>query len=127
MNRDRQPDEGCAAAEGETLAQDVHEAMRLLGWTAPVCDEDVLRAEAELAAKPPELPRALQDPNAVFDRPAQPPAAGPRLPFPANADIDATLARAARECGHITPEIEEAMRRDREAAERERDRAQEDP
>ena len=35
--------------------------------------------------------------------------------------VDATLARAAREGGNVPPEIEEAMKRDRDAAEAELD------
>ena len=125
--RNRRSD-GAPAERDEALADKVHAAMRSLGWTVPLRAEDVLSAEADLAEHAPDLPEELRDAERVFER------AGPRaeaarlvLPFPADADIDATLARAAREGGRLTGEIEEAMRRDREAAERERQDDQEDP
>jgi len=117
---DRQPTDS-----GDPLPV-IHEAMRSLGWTVPQCEEDVLCAEAELAASPSPLPADLHDPNAAFQRRDESAGSEVLLPFPGDADIDATLARAAREAGHIPPEIEQAMRRDREAAERKHKDAQED-
>jgi hypothetical protein len=106
-------------ADDEALAAEIHQAIRSLGWAVPQCEADVLQAEAELAASPVGLPEELRDPKAVFDRAGKGAKAPPvSLQFPGDVAIDATLARAAREAGRITPEIEEAMRRDREAAER---------
>jgi len=114
------------AEDNDDVSPDVQAALRSLGWTAPQCEEDVLAAESELATQRLPLPEKLQDPKAVFDGATEhgetPPSV---LRFPGDPDIDATLARAAREGGHITPEIEEVMRRDREAAEREMDNGEE--
>ena len=108
--------------EGDAeLLGDVHAALTSLGWIPPQSEADVARAEQELAAA--ELPDALADAKAVFERPVAPSRANiPCLPSAADPYIDATLARAAREGGPIAPEIEERMRRDRGAAEREFDR-----
>ena len=98
---------------------DVHRAMRSLGWAMPESEADVRRAEEDLDANPVSLPDALADPKAVFEREHRPDSTIPmRLPFSGSSYIDATLARAAREGGEITPEVEDAMRRDRKAAER---------
>lgn len=99
--------------------RDLHDAMRALGWVVPECDADVARAEDALSADPVALPEALQDARAVFEGRSDPSRAAPaRLPLSGSRYIDATLARAAREGGTITPEVEQTMRRDREAAER---------
>jgi hypothetical protein len=114
------------ARDDEALAADVHEAMVQAGWTVPTAPEDVAAAETQLAGKRIPLPEALREPGAVFERPdTEAGGEARRIPFPGSADIDATLARAAREAGRLTPEVEEAMRRDREAAERELDDAEE--
>jgi len=110
------------------LARDVHAALVSLGWVVPECDADVAQAEAELAAAPVPLPDALNDPGAVLDGASDRARVVPmRLPLPGRTDIDATLARAAREGGEIPPEIEQAMRCDREAAERDAQTEPTDP
>ena len=111
---------------GEAIAAQVYRALGELGWTVPQSERDIGRAEDEQAEGAAALPEALRDPKAVFDRP---PARGGAkvIGFLGAADIDATLARAAREGGRLTPEIEEAMRRDREAAERELEEHQDTP
>lgn len=102
------------------MAEDVLAALESLGWVVPRSESEVRRAESELAADPAPLPPGLTDPAGVLDGP-DPSVDGsaPAIPFPRDVEIDATLARVAREGGEITPAIEEAMRRDREAAERE--------
>jgi hypothetical protein len=105
--------------DDEDIAPDVHQAAKSLGWVVPQSEEDVLQAERELSKQPAALPEELQDPKEVFERGAACGAAESKsLEFPPDPDIDATLNRAAREGGRITPEIEERMRQDREAAER---------
>jgi hypothetical protein len=102
------------------MAGDVHEAMKALGWAVPQDEEEVEQAEQALGRSPVPLPESLRDPEAVFERGGRGEQGRPSaLAFPGSADIDATLARAAREAGRLTPEIEQRMRRDREAAERE--------
>lgn len=113
--------------DDQTLVAEVYRALGELGWTVPLCERDVGRAEDEQAEGAAALPEALRDPKAVFDRAAGP-AGGPKvIPFPGAAEIDATLARAAREGGRLTPDIEQAMRHDREAAERELEEHQDTP
>ena len=107
------------AANPEALAAEVHATLRAHGMLVPRDEGAVRRAEAE---PPPPLPAELQDPDAAFARGAEASGLAARVaPFAGDAAVDATLARAARECGRLTPEIEAAMRRDREAAEREMD------
>jgi hypothetical protein len=117
------PDKNTPPPRGESereLADDVYDALHSLGWIVPQTEADVLRAETELAEAPPDLPVELQDAQAVLEGSRPRGGAAPRpLAFPPNADVDSTLARAAREGGRICPEVEEAMRRDRQAAERE--------
>jgi len=122
--RNRQPPPG----PRRTLETDVHEAMRALGWVPPQCEDDVHAAEAELDLAAVRLPAALADPPAGrAGRPGGSERVGPPLRFPADPDIDATLARAAREGGQVPPEIEQIMRRDREAAERQARHGPESP
>ena len=105
-------------AERPDLQRNVHEALKSIGWTAPECEDDVRRAEAESAAGAAPLPGSLADAAAVFEGKAGGglanvcPAA-----FSPDAQVEENLARAARGGGKIPPEIEERMRRDREDAE----------
>lgn len=109
-------------ADAPALAADVGEALRSMGWLVPSCEDDVAEAERRQAERPAALPEELREPRAAFDRAARPGTGGPRpVQFAGDYAVDATLARAAREGGRLTPEIEEAMRRDREAAEREQE------
>ena len=108
--------------DDEEMGGEVREALSLLGWVLPQREEDVAFAERDLAEHPVALPGELGDAAAVFEREDDEGEVvlGP-LPSSADAYLDATLARAAREGSEITAEIEERMRRDREAAEREAD------
>ena len=105
----------------------VHEALRADGLMVPRTEDEVRRAEAELARDPVELPEALKEPPEI----GAPADAGgghalepTRLRGPARIYDD--MARAAREGRSIPAEIEEVLRRDREAAERETDGANAD-
>ncbi len=101
---------------------DVHQAMRSLGWLVPECEDDVRRAETQLAGTAPPLPAELADAAAVFQGKlgGGAPDMGP-IAFGPDAQAEGNLARAARQGGKIPPEIEDRMRRDREDAERELD------
>src|SRR3954447_7530613 len=46
----------------------VERAMQVCGWLLPTSVEAVLRAEAELKAKPIPLPERLRDPFRLLDR-----------------------------------------------------------
>jgi len=104
--------------DAEKVAPDIREAARRLGWVVPTGEQEVREAEREAEANPVELPATLQNAKEVFQR-ADRPAQGRIAALGGRGDpqVEATLARAAREPGHLTPEIREAMRRDRKAAE----------
>ncbi|MBN1344546.1 MAG: hypothetical protein JXQ73_17785 [Phycisphaerae bacterium] len=113
---DRQPEQA-----PDPLDRHVDRALREMGWTVPQTEDDVRSAEVELAEfmRPEDLPPELNDPGAVLDRPSDAPHAAPNpLQFPQGHEIEENLARAAREGIRIPPELEEILRRDREAAER---------
>ncbi|KPK85459.1 MAG: hypothetical protein AMJ81_03545 [Phycisphaerae bacterium SM23_33] len=97
----------------------MHQALKSMGWAVPEAEDEVRRAEAELAQSPAALPESLADAAAVFEARAGGPDEARVVSFPAEAASEDHLARAAREGGPIPSEIEERMRRDREAAERE--------
>jgi hypothetical protein len=101
------------------LEQQVYKAFVAKGWIIPQTEEDVARAEAELAKGCEELPAELRDLYAVLKRSRRPRAGV--LPL-SPAECDETLmhlARAARAGREIPPEVEERMKRDRAAAEQE--------
>jgi hypothetical protein len=93
------------------------DALGELGWLVPETEEAVARAEAELSATPMPLPPDLQDADAVWRAANRP----HPLPLPVDESVGNTLARAAREGGAVTPEIEARMREDRRRAEAELD------
>lgn len=101
----------------EALEQAVYEAMKSLGWIIPQIPEDVEKSEAELAKHPIEIPARLRDAEAVFRETS---GSRCRAPVPPTDFVsEENLARVAREGAAVPPEIEERMRRDREAAEHE--------
>jgi hypothetical protein len=112
--------------ENPALLQEVRAGLAHMGWLMPQEEKQVAAAEGDLAARgTPRCPPALRDPSAVFSGRAAPlstreaPGLGP------SAEARQALARAAREAGRITPEIEQRMRRDRKAAENEMDKGDE--
>jgi len=116
--KSRRPPPAGPNADDPQLAADVHDALRSLGWVVPLCEPEALAAED--AAAEVELPESLSDPQAVLAG-TWVTARTPAPPLPGDPGIDATLARAAREAGHLAPDVEQAMRRDRQAAERQRE------
>lgn len=101
----------------DELSAAIHRALGQEGWTVPVDETAVAEAEAwlreEQAPLPPELER---DPLSLLSSsPAH--ATTCRAPVWPCEPVETTLARAAREGGALSAEVEEAMRRDREAAE----------
>lgn len=98
----------------------LYDALRLGGELLPQNVEDVRRAEAELAECPIPVPVNFQDPYAVLDNAdAHAPSILP-LSLAANQTVNdlKELARAAREGGEITSEIEGRMKRDKAATRR---------
>lgn len=104
----------------DAIARAVDDAMRSVGWTLPQDEDAVAAAERDLADHLVDLPDSLTDATHTFDRAAAPDVTL-RLPAAANPDIDAALARAAREGRSIPPHIEQRMREDRAAAESQAD------
>ncbi len=109
MNRNRQ-------SKDDALNRELHRLMTSSDWTAPQTEDDVTRAEAELVDARAELPMGLRDPADVFERETSDEVSG-IVPPAMERDVDAALRRAAREGGRLTPEIEQRMKRDRQAAE----------
>ena len=109
-------------AQEQALAADIHQALSDLGWVPPTSADQVAEAEGQLSGADAPLPDSLRDGEAVFDRDERDATPAVTLRFDTDDDIDATLRRAAREGGQISPEVEERMRRDRQAAEDELDR-----
>ena len=103
------------------LECDVHEALKAMGWLMPESEAEVQPAEAEVPERAAPLPAALLDPDKVFT--GRSGAAAPLQALPLDTVADEHLARAARAGGPIPPEIEERMRRDRQAAEDELDQS----
>jgi len=105
----------------QAISDATHETIRQAGWTMPIDEESVAAAEARTTDDLPELPESLRDPRF-------PSAAGSKsgvrvVPLWDPTVLAAPMARAAREGGSVPGEVEEAMERDREIAERElRDR-----
>ena len=121
--RNEQKPERHPGAQTEAELALIHEASRFLGWVVPTSEKEVLIAERDLDANPVILPERLRDPKDLFDQPGRSaPQTGMLAHFPDNPQVGATLARAAREAGRLTPEVEERMQRDRKAAEERQDK-----
>jgi hypothetical protein len=109
------------SAGADAMSRELAAALRTLGWTMPKTASEVAAAEARLAREQIVLPESLLDADAVLQR-----RPGRVLPFRPHAEKTGdvaleNLSRAAREGGEIPPDVEQAMREDRERAERERD------
>ena len=104
----------------QPLERDVHEALKAMGWLMPESEAEVQAAEAEVPESAAPLPAALMDPDKVLTGQS---GAAPAAALPLGIVADEHLARAARAGGPIPPEIEEQMRRDRQAAEDELDQS----
>jgi hypothetical protein len=104
-------------ANRSLLERELLLAIRAEGWLAPETEQEVLEAEKTLAAERITMPTSLDHPRGLLYR-----ADGARtihLPQPKieSAEETENLARAAREGGKISPEVEERMKKDRDAAE----------
>ena len=91
------------------------ESARSLGWLLPETEQQVAAEEENLEDV--QLPPSLLDPYAVLDRVAAS-TKKPRTDPASSEELEQELARAAREgAGQIPAEVEDQMKRDREAAE----------
>jgi hypothetical protein len=117
MSTHKKPEKDDPPPSKANLERHVYEAMRSLGWIIPTTEEDVARAESMLSREAVELPEELKNPYHILESmDTDCPASDPE-PVPVDAEVEENLARAAREGGVIRPEIEQRMRRDRQAAE----------
>jgi len=108
-------------AEPDGLSRGIDAALGVTGARLPRTEREVAAAEAALVEGDVRLPAALADANVVFERSGETDGSEPTArPLPTAKDVEVELARAAREGGVVTPEIEKRMRTDREAAERSR-------
>jgi hypothetical protein len=101
----------------------VMDAMVDLGWLVPQNEAQVASAEVQCPKQP--LPQVLRNPGVLLKRDTVHPKVV-ALSGQERIEISSTLARAAREGGAISFEIEQIMKRDREAAERKRQTGRED-
>ncbi len=117
MMDSRQPDKS-SGNDADRLCQDVRVALKSMGWLVPESEEQVRQAEASLADSSAAIPEDLVDPEAVWRRASEVSQSGSgSLGFPADQATEQHMARAAREGGEISPEIEDKMHRDRKDAE----------
>jgi len=101
----------------DAIGDAIHQALRQADWRIPTDEASVADAEARLAEDRPALPASLQNPE--FPSDADNSSAGKVVPLWDSAIISAPMARAARQGGTVSPEIEEVMKRDRRIAEQE--------
>ena len=94
----------------------IHEAIRQAGWAIPTDEESVAAAEARMENNMPELPERLNSPEFPSVT-KKSPMTGKVIPLWDPSTLSAPMARAAREGGSVSPEIEKIMKRDREMAE----------
>jgi hypothetical protein len=117
MSTQKKPEKNEPSPNDVSLERQVFEAMRSLGRIIPTSEEDVERAEALLAKECVGLPEELKDPYQTLESMDSDCPSFEAKCQPANEQVEANLARAAREGGAILPEIEQRMRRDRRDAE----------
>jgi hypothetical protein len=99
------------------LDREILHAMHDENWLAPETEEAVKRAEARLEGEKITIPTSFEHPRDLLRH-------GGKIRIIRRSDRNAQsdearedLARAAREGGTITPEIEERMKADRDRAE----------
>jgi hypothetical protein len=102
-----------------TLGELLDSALQSVGLTIPMTEEQVGRAEVEINEAAVRLPERLTDPYRVLDEQSSLSPSMPLAPQDVDSGVVAELARAAREGSAIPASVEAAMRRDRDAAERE--------
>jgi hypothetical protein len=104
--------------EGSNLEQLVHEALLRNGWVIPQTVEEVLKVQDDFPDENEQLPDALKDPYTVLNRSTERAKRVSALSLP-DQESQEVMGRAARLGGEISSEVEERMKRDRQAAEEE--------
>ena len=100
------------------LERKIYATLRSKGLIIPITAQEVLDAEAMMKGNMIELPEELRDPEVILNRSKQKLSIKFSPLSSSNKEMEENLARAAREDGNISPEIEERMRKDREVAEK---------
>ena len=108
------------AAEGadEQFVAELYRALKDAGSIIPVTEADVAEIDGLPQRRFHEVPSVLLDAKAVFAKIGEPQSCVLKPTPHVNLEVQQNLARAAREGGHIPPEVEDKMRRDRKQAER---------
>lgn len=99
------------------LEREVLRAMREEGWLAPETEAEVLEAETKLAVEQIEMPAPPEHPRELLHRPVRIRTIHHPHPESESTEMAENLARAAREGGKLSPETEQRMKKDRDAAE----------
>lgn len=105
----------------ECLEQELFLHYQRTGKLIPCTPEDVARAEAEDLKHPVTLSARLRNPDLFGESPGEGDSRVLEFPRVVNSALE-NLARAAREGGTISPEVETKMEEDRANAEREVDK-----
>ena len=104
------------AEQNEQLNRLVFQALERDGSLIPTTPQAVARAEAELDDEDIELPASLADFDSALHLASQKHLMD-CTPLQIPTGTEENLARAAREGGNVSPEVEAQMRADRAAAE----------
>lgn len=96
----------------------LYEYLRRTGKIIPQSTEDIAEALAALKPESVTLPECLRA-ALVIEKACDSPGRIIKMPPRQAREVVENLARAAREGGTISPEVEAQMKRDRERAERE--------
>lgn len=100
------------------LERKIYATLRAKGLIIPITAQEVLDAETLMKGNMVEIPKELRDPEVILNRAKQKLSIKSSPLFSSNKEVEENLARAAREDGNISPEIDDRMRKDREAAEK---------
>jgi hypothetical protein len=104
------------AEHDQELHRLVHWALEQDGSLIPISPEAVARVEAELESEEIDLPDTLSTFEKALER-ASENRRSKCLPLKLTNNVEENLARAARDGGEISPEVETRMRSDRATAE----------
>lgn len=106
---------------GGRLEREIYRAMRAEGWLAPETTPEVLSVEKSLEEKHLKVSDAsFERLRARLKRSETAQLIELKAPEIAPSDFSDNLARAAREGGHVSSEVELRMKKDRDAAEAEK-------
>jgi hypothetical protein len=100
----------------DALEREVLLAMRAERWLAPETEAEVFEAEKQLASEQITVPTSFDHPRELLHC-VRIPRVRQLPPKVENTEETENLARAARDGGTISSEVEERMKRDRDAAE----------